>query len=545
MSQYSQMTDSQLKQTISQLHSSAGATPKFPTWQNQMAPATPGSSSWQPPKPVTRTRSRPNRTGTSTPVATSSYAQPNAPGYQQPAVAPPVIAPQVPTHSTAIPSVAQALHSSYASRLRTGATLLVQPIIAAPVTALTSSTMKIGRAGKRINYAEAGSGDEDMEVDIEGKEGSDESDYGGAKRAGSKALGTHHTPQPQQLQRAGLDQSYLGMIPPSRFIPLKVAHMTRHEYFAADALQGQARKPTNLIPIRVELETETHRIRDAFVWNLNEQLISPSTFAKIFCADLDLPIVPYAEQVEGAIRAQIEEWEGVASMDLRPPLPQPKTNEDPAPFFSVTNLDPGEPKIEEWELLGEEYRAVAGEEVPDCRVILEIDVQIATQHLSDHIEWDLLSPLTPEEFARTLCCDLGLGGESIPLIAHAVHEEILRHKRDAIEWNVISVGEASTGDGEEEREKPRDRSGMSLLKDKTGLGMGSGFGRRGEGRGPRPLKSVFRDWSDMEEWGTKLEELTAEEVERREIERERAARRLRRETSRFQQTTSTVRFRRR
>ena len=44
MSQYSQMTDSQLKQTISQLQSSAGVTPRFPTWQNQLAPATPGAS---------------------------------------------------------------------------------------------------------------------------------------------------------------------------------------------------------------------------------------------------------------------------------------------------------------------------------------------------------------------------------------------------------------------------------------------------------------------------------------------------------------------
>lgn len=151
-------------------------------------------------------------------------------------------------------------------------------------------------------------------------------------------------------------------------------------------------------------------------------------------------------------------------------------------------------------------------------------MQIATRHLLDHIEWDLLSPLTPEAFAQTLCYDLGLSGESVPLIAHAVHEEILRHKRDAIEWNVISAGDPVVVDAEEDKDKPRDRSGMSLLKDKTGLGMGIGFGRRGEGRGPRPLRGVFRDWSDMEEWGTKLEELTAEEVERREIERERAAR---------------------
>lgn len=331
----------------------------------------------------------------------------------------------------------------------------------------------------------------------------------------------------------------------------------------------------------MELETDSHRIRDAFVWNLNEQIISPAAFARIFCADLALPLIPYAEQVEGAIRSQIEEWESVASVHLRPPLPQPSLD-DPAPFYSVTNELMDEPISDEWdpELLGEEYQEGEGEEVPDCRVILEVcpgvsnqknidiyqklqvDVQIATQHLLDHIEWDLLSPLTPEQFARTLCIDLGLSGESVPLIAHAVHEEILRHKRDAIEWGVIHAGDTTAGD-EEEKDKPRDRSGMGLLKDKTGLGMGMGFGRRGEGKGPRSLRGVYRDWSEMEDWGTSLEELTAEEVERREIERERAARydnffsfrylaslltsssrRLRRETSRFQQTAVTARRRR-
>jgi chromatin structure-remodeling complex subunit SFH1 len=63
-----------------------------------------------------------------------------------------------------------------------------------------------------------------------------------------------------------------------------------------------------------------------------------------------------------------------------------------------------------------------------------------------------------------------------------------------------------------------------LVKDKTALWIGIGFGKRGERKGPGPLKGMFRYWSEMEEWGTKLEELSAAGVERREIERERAAR---------------------
>ena len=70
-------------------------------------------------------------------------------------------------------------------------------------------------------------------------------------------------------------------------------------------------------------------------------------------------------------------------------------------------------------------------------------------------------------------------------------------------------------------DRPRDRSGLSLLKDKTGLGLGWGRTPK-DGRGPKPLRSVWRDWPEAEEFRTRFEVLSAEEVERREIERERA-----------------------
>ena len=149
----------------------------------------------------------------------------------------------------------------------------------------------------------------------------------------------------------------------------------------------------------------------------------------------------------------------------------------------------------------------------------QIDVQIANHHLSDHIEWDLLSPLTPEQFASTLCAELGLAGEAVPLIAHAVHEELIKHKRDAWEWGVLGIEQQHAAD----EDRPRDRSGASLLKDKTGLGLAWGRAPK-DGRGPKALRSVWRDWQEAEEFRTRFEVLTAEEVERREIERERASR---------------------
>jgi len=104
---------------------------------------------------------------------------------------------------------------------------------------------------------------------------------------------------------------------------------------------------TSLVPIRVEFETETHRIRDCFVWNINEKLIKPETFARIFCNDLDIPPHPWVETVAAQIRAQLEDHEGVASMEL---------GQDGAMDADTALL-------------------VAGEEVhesPECRVILSV-----------------------------------------------------------------------------------------------------------------------------------------------------------------------------
>ncbi|KAJ2986137.1 hypothetical protein NUW54_g9891 [Trametes sanguinea] len=104
-----------------------------------------------------------------------------------------------------------------------------------------------------------------------------------------------------QKESTELDQSYLGQIPPARFIAPKPVLPTRHDYFPQPAIEAQAEKPTALIPIRVEFETDTHRIRDCFMWNLNESLITPESFARIFCADLDLPLTPWVDTIAAQI----------------------------------------------------------------------------------------------------------------------------------------------------------------------------------------------------------------------------------------------------
>ncbi|KAI0276772.1 hypothetical protein BGY98DRAFT_983642 [Russula aff. rugulosa BPL654] len=378
--------------------------------------------------------------------------------------------------------------------------------------ATTTSTSTRPRRGGVVSYADPGSGDDIPDAGEVDSDGSDFVASGGtrtairAARGGVRAVngvslynaGTPVSTAAGVSSRTDLDQSYLGLIPPSRFITAKPFAPTKHGDFSEEQLANQAERSVALVPIRVEFETETHRIRDCFVWNLHESLVTPEEFARTFCADLDLPAAPWSDTVAAQIRAQLEDQDGVGSMELA--------------------IDGG---------------GNAGDEVPECRVILSIDVQVDNHHLLDHIEWDLRSGLTPEEFTHQLCLDLGLAGEAEPLIAHAIHEELMRHKKDAIEWGVIggfpTEQAATTEDG------PRD-------KNKTGLGLGWGRTPR-EGRGPRILRSVWRDWAEAEEFKTRWEMLSQEEVERREIERERASRRLRRETSKFQSSARTKRIR--
>ena len=140
----------------------------------------------------------------------------------------------------------QAMHTTYPSRLRTGATLLMQPIFAsASSTAVAARTT---RRGGVVNYAEPGSGDEFPDA---GAIDSDDSDFpggGGGTRstarnarlssrapAGAGVFSATITPgtpvgPSNQLSKSELDQSYLGMIPPERYITFKPVPPTKLDY---------------------------------------------------------------------------------------------------------------------------------------------------------------------------------------------------------------------------------------------------------------------------------------------------------------------------
>ena len=131
---------------------------------------------------------------------------------------------------------------------------------------------------------------------------------------------------------------------------------------------------------------------------------------------------------------------------------------------------------------------------------------------TDKFEWSLLHPPgTAEAFAKMTCADLGLTGEWIPAMTHAIYEAVLRLKKEACE-----AGGLVTGWGGLQQELPNDAA------------HGAEAGWRYD---PDHL---------ADEWEPKVEILSKEEIEKREGDRERQVRRLRRETARFSSTAGML-----
>ena len=122
----------------------------------------------------------------------------------------------------------------------------------------------------------------------------------------------------------------------------------------------QSLRPTALVPVRIEFDTDTHRIRDCFVWNLYDNTVKPELFATIFCNDLELPHKPWVETVSNQIKAQLEDCEGVGTMELG--------------MDGAVDLDA---QAEGLSLLDDNAMQVDENDInviPECRVILSVSV---------------------------------------------------------------------------------------------------------------------------------------------------------------------------
>lgn len=139
-----------------------------------------------------------------------------------------------------------------------------------------------------------------------------------------------------------------------------------------------------LVPIRVDIELEGQKLRDTFTWNKNEMLISPEIFAEILCDDLDLNPVAFIPAISQSIRQQL----------------------DSHPSDNII------------------------EDNTDQRVTIKLNIHVGNVSLVDQFEWDMSEPQnSPEEFAKKLAGELGLGGEFVTSIAYSIRGQLAWHQK--------------------------------------------------------------------------------------------------------------------
>ncbi|BEJ18162.1 hypothetical protein CspHIS471_0704390 [Cutaneotrichosporon sp. HIS471] len=435
-----------------------------------------------------------------------------------------------PGQETTDPTISTRLakYSTYPSRLRTGATSLVQPDrvtggprereaylaqldaefavarssgastprVDSPVPgrlSRTTTTTFSGRRAGRVNYAEAEESDEDEDSedsDIEeAASDPDDDNYGERRRKRDKDAEklAHSFRVRKKAAEAEPGWSWLGdRVPGERVKSVPVHGLTAHKFMPEDALAAEADRPELLVPISLDIEVpatdhdEGIKIKDRFMWNANEPFVQPGEFAKIFCRDVGIS-ESHATTIADLISSQVEEAQATVVIDVATPDVTP----DDVTWSDDEAMD--EDELPE----------------PDCRIVINLDVQIFTHVLRDRIEWDLSSPLPPSEFARHYCAELGLTGEAVPLVTHAIHEELLKHKRDALELELFA------------RTHPLEQAKW----EKTSNAPKTNFRH-----GARALVGVWRDWWERDEFSPVLIELTAEDMAQRESERSRDAR---------------------
>lgn len=360
----------------------------------------------------------------------------------------------------------------------------------------------------------------------------------------------------------------------------------------------QAQLPLTLIPIRVDVDVPAsqhdppfpltrnaqeygfhtgmaafqrpepsapYRIRDIFLWNLHESLFTPEDFAQTLVRELDLPNpVALTLSISQQIRTQLEEYAGVAlhpafhhqskpvaladvaaaarviNAPSNPVTPRPSL----APFKSRPSSatpGPGTPiKVPSTPLpsdgakldahgsptvakpssdLATQDQLNANYDLflnPDdtYRCIINLTIALSSRLYTDKFEWSLLHPPGfAEVFAHQTCADLGLGGEWVLAITHAIYEAVLNLKKNAFDGAILRVGGGAWGQGEVDNQAVRAEEGAGWRYDAEDFGA---------------------------EWEPKLEVLSKEEIEKREGDRERELRRMRREGAKFSSTSGMM-----
>ncbi|KAF2842129.1 SNF5-domain-containing protein [Patellaria atrata CBS 101060] len=407
----------------------------------------------------------------------------------------------------------QAFMSSYAPRLRLYQNSLLAPVIQPQNVIPQARTTKRGTTA--INYAEDGY-DDDFDDNVQG-------------------IWRDWMGKPKRA----LTESQLQIQPalPLTLIPIRIdLNIPSFRPEAPLPTPANAREfgiNEDLTAYKQPEATPEFRLKDAFLWNLHEALLTPDQFAKTFVDELDFPNdrkVVLVMEIAKQIRTQLEEYAGVALHPFFDPdnnavtdgpaakpagaalsrgessTPMPTNGLTPAPTNGTKEVSPM-PGVNSVTATAE---PAAPHDIlnPDdtYRCIINLTINLQNHLYNDKFEWSLLHPPgLAEHFAKVTCADLGLSGEWVVAMTHAIYEAVLRAKKDVFDQQSLLPGSGEVDNDAAE---------------------GAEAGWRYE---PEHL---------ADEWEPKVEILSKEEIEKREGDRERQIRRMRRETARFSSTAN-------
>ncbi|KAA8567412.1 hypothetical protein EYC84_010431 [Monilinia fructicola] len=324
------------------------------------------------------------------------------------------------------------------------------------------------RGTTAINYAEDG-------YDYE----EDEDDENKRRPTGLRSLRREDIGQAKQdpAEKVGREatapvENYAQIALPLTLIPIRI-DLDIPSFIPAAPLPVPVNIPvyptidTSLPVYKPQEMTVPYRLKDVFLWNLHETLMTTDQFAQTMVQDLDLPNRgQMIAEISKQIRTQLEEYAGVALHPLfhsqqtatangtvttirQGPLSRDVSN-TPAASGNATPMRNGFGQSNGFSTpakaliaQSQDISATATSIPPDSdeynpddmyRCIINLNINLSNHLYTDKFEWSLLHPPgTAEMFSKQTCADLGLSGEWVPAMTHAIYEAVLRLKKEACE----------------------------------------------------------------------------------------------------------------
>jgi SWI/SNF-related matrix-associated actin-dependent regulator of chromatin subfamily B protein 1 len=65
----------------------------------------------------------------------------------------------------------------------------------------------------------------------------------------------------------------------------------------------------HVIPVRLDLEHDHFRLKDTFLWNVSDKVVTPEIFAQGLCDDFKVPVQHFASKIVAAIQERVKEYQ--------------------------------------------------------------------------------------------------------------------------------------------------------------------------------------------------------------------------------------------